>query len=67
MEELGAIYRHNPTAHVILIDDARHFTGAGDYPSLDELRRLVDEWSPGASIEVADDIIRLHGAKTSVK
>jgi hypothetical protein len=60
VEELGAICRHNPTAHVILIDDARLFTGAGDYPSLDQLRRLVNEWSPGTRLEVSDDIIRLH-------
>lgn len=60
VEELGAIYRHNPAAHVVLIDDARLFTGANDYPSLDQLRHLVHGWLPGASLEVADDIIRLH-------
>jgi hypothetical protein len=59
MEELGAIYRHDSSAHVILIDDARHFTGEGDYPSLDTLREVVGKWSPGSVIEVADDIIRL--------
>jgi hypothetical protein len=63
VEELGAIFRHNSAAHVILIDDARLFTGAGDYPSLEELRRLVMGWSPGMQLEVADDIIRLHGLK----
>jgi Tfp pilus assembly protein PilF/glycosyltransferase involved in cell wall biosynthesis len=60
VEELEAIYRDNPTSHVILIDDARDFTGAGDYPSLNELKRLVDRWSPGTYFEVSDDIIRLH-------
>jgi hypothetical protein len=65
VEELAAIYRHNPAAHVILIDDARLFTGANDYPSLDELRRLVNGWSAGTHLEVADDIIRLHNPKTA--
>lgn len=62
VEELAAIYAHNPTGHVVLIDDARLFTGASDYPSLEELRRLLDKWAPGARLEVADDIIRLHHA-----
>jgi hypothetical protein len=62
VEELAAIYRHNPTGHVILIDDARHFTGQGDYPSVETLRTKAGEWSPGAQLEMADDIIRLsHG------
>jgi hypothetical protein len=60
VEELEAIYRHKAKAHVILIDDARCFTGAGDYPSLEELRRLANERAPGTRFEVADDIIRIH-------
>jgi tetratricopeptide (TPR) repeat protein len=63
VEELGVIYRDNPTDHVILIDDARDFTGTDDYPSLNQLRRLVEEWSPGTHFEVSDDIIRLHYPK----
>jgi hypothetical protein len=60
IEELEAIYRHNKTGHVILIDDARLFDGSGDYPSLDDLRRRLKEWSPTAVMETVDDIIRLH-------
>jgi hypothetical protein len=60
VEEVSAICRHNPVSHVVLIDDARRFTGQGDYPSVDALRALVNECSPGSILEVADDIIRLY-------
>ncbi len=60
IEELEAICRHKAKGHVILIDDARCFTGTGDYPSIEELRRLAGERAPGACFEVADDIVRIH-------
>jgi hypothetical protein len=60
IEELESIFRHKAKGHVILIDDARCFTGAGDYPSIEELRRLVNERAPGTRFEAADDIIRIH-------
>jgi hypothetical protein len=42
--------------HVILIDDARHFTGKGDYPGIPFLKDLAS----GAGFnhfEVKDDIL----------
>jgi hypothetical protein len=59
LEELEAIYQHEVKEHVILIDDARLFDGSRDYPRLEELRQLVNKWSPGAGMESRDDIIRL--------
>jgi hypothetical protein len=56
--ELGAILDHPLKTHVVLIDDARDFTG-GAYPTIDELSRLVRERGDMYKLEVRDDIIRL--------
>ncbi len=58
VEELKTIFS-SPFDHGILIDDARHFTGKDDYPSIDEVALLVKEYSPTRKVEVADDIIRI--------
>jgi len=58
VEELKTIFS-SPLAHGILIDDARHFTGKEDYPSIDQIAFLVKEYSPDRKVEVADDIIRI--------
>ncbi|HLW20818.1 MAG TPA: hypothetical protein VKX33_10855 [Cyclobacteriaceae bacterium] len=58
VEELKTIL-NSPIAHGILIDDARHFIGKDDYPSIDEICFLVKENSPQRKVEVADDIIRI--------
>ena len=50
----------SPIEHVVLIDDARSFTGLDDYPSLDQVRDLVGQIRPTWEVHVADDIIRLH-------
>lgn len=57
--ELAAILAHPTSDHVVLIDDARLFTGHGDYPTLDEVQQLVRSQRPKWRFEVEDDVIRL--------
>lgn len=60
-KELALIAAHpNSSAHVILIDDARLFTGRDDYPSLDSLKEVAVRLFPKHRFEVTDDIIRLY-------
>ncbi len=59
--ELTHILSHPRAAeHVILIDDAREFTGANDYPTIAGLATLVREHQPGFALEHRDDIVRIH-------
>jgi hypothetical protein len=60
--ELDLIFRHSLKNHVILIDDARLFVGANDYPSTEEVRRLVQEQPHQLTMDVADDVIRIYPA-----
>jgi len=59
-QELDAISRHMSLAQdVVLIDDARCFTGQDDYPRLAE----VQAWAAAHGLNtcyVQDDIIRIH-------
>ena len=57
LQELEAIFRGN-SDHVLLIDDARCFTGAGDYPTVQELSDFVKARNANYTVEVEDDIIR---------
>lgn len=57
VEELNHILS-NPQDHVILIDDARFFTGHGDYPRLDQVKRMVLQRRPHYFFDVRHDIIR---------
>lgn len=63
VEELQAILSHAVRDHVVLIDDARGFDGTNDYPTLDELRRMLELHRPEWVMEVAGDIIRMHPAR----
>lgn len=60
VKELTAILGHRIRDHVVLIDDARHFNGVGDYPTLKELEELVVSHRPGLRFTVANDVIRIH-------
>jgi hypothetical protein len=46
--------------HVILIDDARCFDGTNDYPTLQDLERLVKSVNPDFVVAMEDDIVRIH-------
>lgn len=65
--ELECIMSHRlAPQHVILIDDARDFTGKGDYPSVQELKSLGLA-SGYQSFRVKDDIIRMVGRRRPAK
>jgi len=58
--EVIAILSHPIDGHVLLIDDARCFTGENDYPTLDELKNFVAERKPNHKFSVEHDVIRIH-------
>ncbi len=58
-EELDAIFNGNNHKHVLLIDDARHFNGKSDYPTIEELKQYVKTKNPQYKVEVKDDLIRI--------
>jgi len=60
MSELKHIFSHQIKNHVILIDDAREFTGLNDYPTIESLKDFTHLERPDYVFEVADDIIRIH-------
>ncbi len=57
--ELEAILSSDLEDSVLLIDDARLFTG-GDYPSLEEVEALIHRRYPEWVLETTDDILRGH-------
>ncbi|PXV63322.1 hypothetical protein CLV62_11439 [Dysgonomonas alginatilytica] len=57
--ELSAIFK-SEQEHVLLIDDARSFTGEGDYPTIEALSGFVEKYYPSSSIDVKEDIIRIE-------
>ena len=59
VEEMQCILSHGIERHVVLIDDARLFTGAGDYPSLGKVKSIVARGFPTHAFDVRNDIIRV--------
>jgi hypothetical protein len=59
-KELKTLLEHSCADHVILIDDARNFTEQNNYPTLDEVKKLVASKRRDWVVEVDADIIRIH-------
>jgi hypothetical protein len=55
-EELDAIFNKD-LGHIILIDDARDFTGIGDYPTVEKVKEYVLTKNSTYNIFVEHDII----------
>ncbi len=58
-EELEAILANKALHHLILIDDARLFTGEGDYPSIEAMTEFVKTKNDRYAVEVEHDVIRV--------
>ena len=56
VEELDAIFKHKNMKHVILIDDARCFLKELGYPTIPELKELIE--NNNYHVDVINDIIR---------
>jgi hypothetical protein len=59
-KEIEAIMRHPIKNHVILIDDARDFSGNNDYPTISVLSSWLKEINGNYVVEVKDDIVRAY-------
>jgi len=58
-QELLAILTHRCETHVILIDDARCFTGENGYPTLEELGALIRNYRPKWNWRIQHDVIEV--------
>lgn len=58
MEELKMILEHPVRGHVILVDDARHFDGTHDYPTLGTVRTMIASLQ-GATFTMHADVIQI--------
>lgn len=57
IRELTTIFNHPVKDHVILIDDAHLFIGQRDYPTIEELKSLLDKHMIHYHFEIKEDII----------
>lgn len=62
IQELNILLNHFASHHVILIDDAREFTGNNNYPTVEEVKNFITVRRPDWVVQVKDDIIRIHQA-----
>jgi hypothetical protein len=59
-KELKTLLEHSCSDHVILIDDLRNFTKQNNYPTLDEVKKIIASKRRDWVVEVDADIIRIH-------
>ena len=57
-EELTTILKSS-LPHIILIDDARLFNGTHDYPTIEQIVKIIRSNNKQYLVEIKDDIIRL--------
>ena len=66
LTELNVILK-SPIQHLILVDDARLFTGRNDYPTISELKKLIKNKNNKYQLSVKNDIIYILPNRESVK
>jgi hypothetical protein len=59
-EELKAIFTSKIKNHIIIVDDARCFTGNNSYPSVKELNDFVIKYNPNYKMIIDADSIRFE-------
>jgi hypothetical protein len=57
--ELDAVISDDTKNHILLIDDARLFGVAKDYPSIEDVRNAVTARRPDWSVLVSEDVIHV--------
>jgi hypothetical protein len=55
--EIKNILSHPIKNHVIVIDDARLFIGTRDYPTIEEVKKIVAQINNELNVEVVHDFI----------
>jgi len=58
LAEIDAIFMYKKLNHVLLIDDARCFDGANDFPPFGEIMKYIKNKNEKYKMEIKDDIIR---------
>jgi len=56
--ELRALLSHPVRGHVVLIDDARLFSGRDGYPTISDLVAWIERERPASDVRVEDDIVQ---------
>lgn len=57
LEEVDSIFKYKNLEHVLLIDDARLFTGQNDYPTVSDLTIYIQSKHPGYQLLIKDDVL----------
>ena len=58
-KELRCILNHPNKNHVILIDDAHDFTDKKDYPTIPELKEIINQYEEKVLI-IKENVIRIY-------